>query len=82
MQMIRTTITLEKDVHKRLKREALEKDLSLNDLLRNRVLSSLEEDKKTIAKRKKALKRIRELTKDIDFSGLDYKELVNYGRKY
>jgi hypothetical protein len=80
--MIRTTITLEKDVHKRLKREALEKDLSLNDLLRNRVLSSLEEDKKTIAKRKKALKRIRELTKDIDFSGLDYKELVNYGRKY
>ncbi|MBI2103623.1 hypothetical protein HYT59_01320 [Candidatus Woesebacteria bacterium] len=82
MQTIRTTITLRKDIYKSLKNEALDKDKSLNELLNDKISTSLNVGKAEIAKRKKALKRIKEIAREIDFSGMDFKELVNYGRKY
>ena len=72
-----------KDVHKNLKREAMDREISLSELLLERVVrASDKKDQKLIAQRKRALKRIDKLARGVSFKGLDYKELINYGRKY
>jgi len=82
MQMIRTTINMPKEVHKSLKREAMDKEVSLNELLMEKIKKELDTKKKMIAKRKKALREIRRLTKGINFKGINYKELIEDGRRY
>ena len=76
MQMIRTTITMPKPVHQKLKKEALEEGRSLNDLLVERIL------KIDYDKAKKALEEIRKLRKNVNTKGINYRQLIDYGRKY
>ncbi len=76
MQMIRTTITMPKHIHNDLKRQALEKDKSLNELLLERIL------KIDYEKAKKSFQVIKRLRKNINTKGINYRELIDYGRKY
>lgn len=79
MQTIRTTITLPKDTHENLKTLAFLSGQSLNSL----ILSKLEVDKeKEIKKRKKAFNSILRLRKKINTKGINYRELIENGRRY
>lgn len=60
----------------------MEREISLNDVLVDKIINSSSINKAEIAKRKKAYLNIKKLTKGVDFSGLDYRELVDRGRKY
>ena len=76
MQTIRTTITMPKVVHNRLRKRALEEDKSLNDLLLEKVLREERVDAQ------KTLGEIRKITKGISFKGINYRELTHYGHRY
>lgn len=76
MQMIRTTITMPKNIHNYLKRQALEENKSFNTLMLEKVINGERVDVK------KSLREIRKITKGISFKGIDYKELTHYGHKY
>ena len=79
MQTIRTTITLPKDLHRKLKREAIEKDKTLNDILVDKVTTNTGDD---VRKRRNAFEEIVKLRKHIDTKGINYRELIEDGRKY
>jgi len=76
MQTIRTTITLDKDLYEDLKLEAVKKRLSLNRVMVDKIRS------KKSNKNKKVMLEMRRLAKGINTKGIDYKALINEGRKY
>ena len=80
--MVRTTINMPKEIHKTLKREAMEKDVSLNEILMEKIKKDLDVKEDIIARRKKALREIRRLTKGVNFKGINYRELIEDGRRY
>jgi len=75
-QTIRTTITLPKYLHDSLKKQAMEEEKSLNDLLLERVTQTKMVDAQ------KSLKEIRKITEGISFKGINYRKLTHYGHKY
>lgn len=76
MQTIRTTISLPETLHTFLVSEAEQEGKTLSELVTNKIMA------KEVKKRKKALAEFRNLGKKINLKGVDYKELVEYGRKY
>jgi hypothetical protein len=75
----RTNILFEEKTWKLLSDLAKSRDASVGELVREAVKLVYGKETK-IARRKQALREIQNLRKRAQ--GIDYKELINYGRKY
>lgn len=76
----RTNILLEEDLWRQLKRVAREQNISVSQFIREAIDIKLDE-KKQLKQTQKAIDEIRKIRPH--FKGkLDYKALINYGRKY
>lgn len=76
----RTNILLEEDLWKQLERVAHEQNMSVSQFIREAINIKLDEKKK-LKQTQKAIDEIRKIRPH--FKGkLDYKALINYGRKY
>lgn len=58
-----------------------ERNKTIGELVRQAVKKTYKV-KKTLTANEKAYRMIEKATKGLDFSGIDYKALINYGRKY
>lgn len=58
-----------------------ERNKTIGELVRQAVKKTYKV-KKTLTANEKAYRMIEKATKELDFSGIDYKALINYGRKY
>lgn len=77
----RTNLLLSEEDYAILQDLSREKNKTMGELVRHAVKKTYK-TKKNLTATQKAFRDIRKITKDIDFSGLDYKALINYGRKY
>lgn len=76
----RTNILLEEDIWKQLEKVAREQNMSVGEFIREAIKIKLDE-KKQLKQTQKAIDEIRKIRPH--FKGkLDYKALINYGRKY
>ena len=80
----RAHILFEAEDYRLLEAEAAEKDSSVGELVRAAVKRVYVEPKaKQLSDRQKAFDRLKQWQKKIGtFKGLDYKALIEYGRKY
>jgi DNA-binding protein H-NS len=76
IQTVRTTLTMPIYIHKKLKKEALEKHVSFSNLLVQKILAK---DENSI---EQTLAEIRKISKRANTKNINYKELINHGRKY
>lgn len=58
------------------------KNKTIGELVRLAVKKTYKINKGALTANEKAFRKIKSITKGLDFSGIDYKVLVNYGRKY
>jgi len=58
-----------------------ERNKTIGELVRQAVKKTYKV-KKTLTANEQAYRMIEKATKGLDFSGIDYKALINYGRKY
>ena len=80
----RAHILFEAEDYRLLEAEAAEKESSVGELVRAAVKQVYVESKaKQLSDRQKAFDRLKQWQKKIGvFKGLDYKALIEYGRKY
>jgi len=81
----RTNVLFSEDEHATLVRLSKKHEKTMGELVRQAVRKTYkveDKDKEEIAKRKKALKEIRRLAKCFDTKGINYKGLIEDGRKY
>lgn len=78
MQIVRTTITLPKDLYEEIRTEAFEQRKSFNKAMLERL------EKKVVKKKanRQIMAEMKRLAKGVDTKGIDYKALINEGRKY
>lgn len=55
---------------------------TIGELIRDAVKKTYKIKKKALTANEKAYRAIRKITKGMNFSGIDYKALIEYGRKY
>lgn len=77
----RTNVLFTEEDYLMLSRLSTESKKTVGELVRHAVKKTYK-SKKKMTNTKKAFIEIRKLTKGMDFSGIDYKALINYGRKY
>ena len=77
----RTNVLLEEEDYLHLSLLAHETGRTMGELVR-RAVKKTYKAKKPLTQTQEAFREIRRLTKGMNFSGLDYKALINEGRKY
>ncbi len=78
----RTNVLLAEEDYLRLSVLAKEANKTMGELIRHAVKKTYKYKKDALTANEKAYRMIDKATKGLDFSGIDYKELINYGRKY
>lgn len=78
----RTNLLLSEEDYSILMTLSREKKKTMGELVRYAVKKTYKFKKDTLTANEKAYRMIRKATKGLDFSGIDYKALINYGRKY
>ncbi len=76
----RTNVLLDEMDYSRLSSLANSQEKTIGELIRSAIRKTYKTKKKN--GRVEAYKGLRKLAKDIDMSGVSYKDLVNNGRKY
>ena len=76
----RTNILFDENLWKTLTSEAKKRKSSVGKLVRAAVVKMYAQDEE-LEKRREAVERIKKIRK-ISKGKIDYKELINYGRKY
>ena len=77
----RTNVLLDEANYATLLMYSQERGETIGELIRNAIKKTYKA-KKTLTANEKAYRAIRRITKGMDFSGIDYKALIEYGRKY
>ncbi len=77
----RTNVLFTEDDYLMLSELAKESKKTIGEVVRHAVRKTYKA-KKTLSANEKAFRMIEKATKGLDFSGIDYKALIEYGRKY
>ncbi|MEK7472536.1 MAG: hypothetical protein AAB625_00705 [Patescibacteria group bacterium] len=77
----RTNVLFDETDYATLLMYSQERGETIGELIRNAIKKTYKA-KKVLNANEKAYRMIRKATKGLDFTGIDYKELINYGRKY
>ena len=77
----RTNVLLSEADYAMLSALARNSNKTMGELLRHAVKKTYKV-KKGLTSTQKAFKEIRKITRGMDFSGMDYRALINDGRKY
>ncbi|MDP3994901.1 MAG: hypothetical protein Q8P91_03655 [bacterium] len=77
----RTNVLFDEADYANLLMHSRERNKTIGELVRQAVKKTYKV-KKTLTENEKAYRMIEKATKGLDFSGIDYKALINYGRKY
>lgn len=77
----RTNVLFDEADYATLLMYSRERNKTIGELVRQAVKKTYKV-KKTLTANEKAYRMIEKATKGLDFSGIDYKALINYGRKY
>lgn len=77
----RTNVLLDEYDHAMLVELASQSNKTIGELIRYAVKKTYK-SKKNLSANEKAFRMIRLATKGLNFSGIDYKALINDGRKY
>lgn len=77
----RTNVLFSEEDYLMLSKLTKNSNKTIGELVRHAVKKTYRH-KKELTANEKVFRKIAKITKGIDFSGIDYKALVNYGRKY
>lgn len=77
----RTQILLDEETYKKLKILSAEKNTSIGEVVRTAVNRQFTEEDK-LKRRKEAIEKIIKWRKKAEHQKWNYKEMINYGRKY
>ena len=77
----RTNVLFDETDYATLLMYSQERGKTIGELVRNAVKKTYKV-KKTLNSNEKAFRMIGKAIKGLNFSGVDYKDLINYGRKY
>lgn len=77
----RTNVLLTEEDYTMISILAKNSGKTMGELIRH-ALKKTYKKRRGLTANEKAFKEIAKITKGLDFSGIDYKELINYGRKY
>ncbi len=77
----RTNVLLDEENYATLLMYSKDRGETIGELIRKAIKKTYKA-KKTLTANEKAYRAIRKITKGMDFSGIDYKALIEYGRKY
>lgn len=77
----RTNVLLDEANYATLLMYSQERSETIGELIRKAIKKTYKA-KKMLNVNEDAYRMIRRATKGLSFSGIDYKELINYGRKY
>lgn len=77
----RTNVLLDEESYAVLSMYSQDEGKTLGELIRT-AINKTYKAKKILNVNEKAYRMINRATKGLNFSGIDYKELINYGRKY
>jgi len=78
----RTNVLLSDDDYFALKSMANDKGKTVGGVIRELINQNISKKSRKRLGIMKMLEEMKEMVKDCDLSGLKYKDLVNYGRKY
>jgi len=77
----RTNVLLDEASYATLLMYSQENGKTIGEVIRDSLRKTIKV-KKVLNANEKAYRMIRKATTGLNFSGIDYKELINYGRKY
>ena len=78
----RTNVLFTEEDHLMLTDLARESNKTIGELVRSAVKKTYKSKKTKLTANEKAFRMIKKATKGLNFSGIDYKALINDGRKY
>lgn len=78
----RTNVLLSDTDYAMLSMLSSQESKTMGELIRYAVQKTYKTTKKALTANEEAFREVKKLTKGMNFTGIDYKSLVNYGRKY